>query len=79
MLKQWRFLMADTLCPPFSTTSNSAATRKHNLPWSGKNILRGEGKRTFGGQTFTKYTGNKINNNSENFRGARLLPGGLSP
>jgi len=31
------------------------------------------------GQTYTKY--NKINNNSENFRGAILLPGGrrLSP
>jgi len=36
-------------------------------------------KRAFGGQKFIKY--NKINNNSESFRGARLLPGvgGASP
>jgi len=34
----------------------------------GKSILRGGGgKRAFGGQKYTKY--NKINNNSENFRG----------
>jgi len=30
-----------------------------------------------GGKNFTKY--NKINNNSENFRGARLLPEGRRP
>jgi len=30
------------------------------------------GKRAFGGQKYTKY--NKIYNNSENFRAARLLP-----
>jgi len=30
-----------------------------------------ESKRTFGVQKYTKY--NKINNNSENFREARLL------
>jgi len=36
----------------------------------GQNILRG-GKRALGGQKYTQY--NK-KNNSENFRGARLLP-----
>jgi len=46
-----------------------------NIWWS-KNILRG-GKRALGGQKYTNY--DKINNNSENFRGARLLPGGASP
>jgi len=30
-----------------------------------------------GGQNYAKY--NKLNNNSEKFRGARLLPGGVSP
>jgi len=33
------------------------------------------GKRAFEGQKYTKY--NKINNNLENLRGARLLPGGV--
>jgi len=40
-------------------------------------IFWGGDKRAFGGQKYTKY--NKINNNSENFRKARLLPGGLRP
>jgi len=59
----------------FCTTKNlfklirfSAATRKHTIV--GKNILKG------GGQRYTKH--NKINNITENSRGARLLPGGLS-
>jgi len=30
-----------------------------------------------GGQNYAKY--NKLNNNPEKFRGARLLPGGASP
>jgi len=55
-----------------------AATRKHTMV--GQSILRGGEQTTFGGE-FTKY--NKINNNSENFRGrgkivargARLLLG----
>jgi len=49
----------------------SAATRNHT-GW-GK-YFKG-GKRAFGGQKYTKY--NKINNISEIFRGARLLPMGL--
>jgi len=40
-----------------------------------QNIFRG-GKRAFGGETYIKY--NEINNNSENFRGARLLLRGES-
>jgi len=43
----------------------------------GKNILREANERLGRGQAYTNY--NKINNNSENFRGARLLPGGHSP
>jgi len=34
-------------------------------------------ERLWGGQKYTKY--NKINNNSENFRGATLLPRVISP
>jgi len=63
------------LGPP---TSNQCRNEKTCILWWGKNILRREGgKQAFGGQTYTKY--NKINNNLENFRGARLLPGVLSP
>jgi len=40
----------------------------------GQNILRG-GNEHLGGQKHTKY--NKINNNSENFRKAKLVPGGF--
>jgi len=46
------------------------APQLENIPWWGKNILRegGRSKRAFGGgQKYTKY---KINDNSENFRGA---------
>jgi len=39
----------------------------------GQNFFKVGGKRAFEGATYTKY--NKINNNLENFRGARLLPG----
>jgi len=42
----------------------------------GQNILRGA-KERLGGQKYAKY--NKINNNSESFRGARLLPGRRHP
>jgi len=45
-----------------------------NIPWRGKNIWGGANER-LEGQKYTKY--NKIDNNSENFKGARLLPGGL--
>jgi len=62
----------------YATTFNhtKAAQELENIPWWGKNILRG-GKRAFGEQIYTKF--NKINNNSENFGGARSLPGGPSP
>jgi len=53
----------------------NAATRKHTMVkqkyFKGANELLGKG------QKYTKY--NKRNNNSENFKGARLLPGALSP
>jgi len=54
-----------------------AAPQLENIPWWGKNILRG-GKRAFGGK-YTIY--NKINNNSENFRGVRppLVPLSCGP
>jgi len=56
------------------SVTDSIATKKHTVPWWGKNILRGErGKRVFWegrGQKYTKY--NKINNNSENFRGSKI-------
>jgi len=41
------------------------ATRKHTMV--GQKYFRGEGKRAFGGQKYTKYS--KINNKSENFKG----------
>jgi len=50
---------------------NDSAPQPENIPWWGKNILRGVG------QKYTKY--NKINNNSENFKGTRLLPGEPCP
>jgi len=43
----------------------------------GQKYFKGEGKRTFGWQKYTKY--NEINYNSENFRGAKLLLQGLCP
>jgi len=54
--------------------NDRAATR--NIPWWGK-YFKG-GNRTFG-REYTKTAGN-INNNSENFRGTRLLLwGGFAP
>jgi len=50
-------------------TNCSAATRKHTM--GGQNYFKG------GGKNYAKY--NKLNNNSQKFRGARLLPGGASP
>jgi len=44
----------------------------------GQKYFKGRQTSVLGGQTYTKY--NKINNNSENFSGARLLPeGGFRP
>jgi len=50
---------------------SESAPQLENIPWWGKNILREVNERLGGKQTKC----NKINNNSENFRGARLLPG----
>jgi len=44
------------------------------MAWWGKNILRGANVR-LEKQKYTKY--NKANNNSGNFKGARLVPGGI--
>jgi len=54
-----------------------SAPQLENMPWWAKIFYEGGGKRAFGdgGQKYTKY--NKINNNSENFMGARLLLGVL--
>jgi len=41
--------------------------QQENIPWWKKYFFLGGGKRTFGGAKYTKY--NKINNNSENFKG----------
>jgi len=38
-----------------------------NISWWGKNILRGRGCKRVFGEKYIEY--NKINNNSENFRG----------
>jgi len=40
-----------------------------------KKFVRDEANACLGRQKYTKY--NKINNNSENFRGAKLLLGGI--
>jgi len=57
-----------------------AAPQLEKIPWWGKNIL-GVGQKYFRGQTSVWGRANykKINNNSENFKGARLLPRGLRP
>jgi len=57
----------------------SSAPQLENIPLWSKNILREWCKLTFGGggQKYTKH--NKINSNSEIFRGAKLLPGGFAP
>jgi len=41
----------------------------------GQKYFKGGGGVRLGGQKYTKH--NKINNNSKNFRGKRLLPGGI--
>jgi len=54
----------------------SVATRKHIMV--DQKYFKGRRQTSvWGGQKYTKY--NKINNNSENFRGARLLPEGFAP
>jgi len=58
--------------------SYCTAPQLQSIPWWSKNILRrGANARLGGGQKYTKY--DKINNNSENFRRAKLLLGGLCP
>jgi len=52
----------------------SAATIKHTMV--GQKYFKG-GKQAFGGQKYTKN--NKINNNSENFRGQNCCQGELLP
>jgi len=54
-----------------TTPLTESAPQLENTPWWGKHILRKGENDSLGEQTYTKY--NKINNNSENFRGARLL------
>jgi len=58
-------------CPP------RAATRKHTMTMVGQKYFKGGGKQKFGGQKYAKF--NKINNNSEKFRRARLLLWGDLP
>jgi len=57
--------------------SISPALQLENIPWwSRQKYFKGK-QMHFGGTKCTKY--NKINNNSENFKEARLLPGKLLP
>jgi len=53
----------------------AAGPQLKNIPWWGKNILRGGGANARLQKKYTKY--NQINCNAENLRGVRLLPGGL--
>jgi len=66
VLEEWRAIIT-------APASIYPGMQLENITRWGKNILR-RGKRTVG--EYTKY--NKINNNSENFRGARMLLGVLS-
>jgi len=59
-----------------ATTQLGAAPQPENIPWWSKNILRGGQTSDWGSKM---YRNNKIINNSDNFRGSRLLPGRLSP
>jgi len=55
----------------------SIVFKLENIPWWGKTILWGRGKRAIGGEKYTKY--NKINNNSKYFRGQNCCLGGFPP
>jgi len=52
-----------------------AAPQLENIPWWGKNILRRGANERLKGKNIL----NKINNNSENFKRAKLLPGEALP